>query len=69
MALLQGALIDLGYKLPLIEESVEIKDAFMGDFHCQGLAKEYNEIGSFSKTFVWKHGEAIPAGQITPKSR
>lgn len=48
---------------------VTITDEFMGDFHRQGLAREYDEVGSFHKTFTWTKGSAIPPAQITPGGR
>ncbi|MCC7342932.1 MAG: peptidoglycan-binding protein [Bryobacterales bacterium] len=49
---------------------ITITDAFMGEFHKQGLAREYDEIGSLRRTFQWKHGGLIPPGQFNaPGSR
>lgn len=42
---------------------ITITDHFMGEFHRQGLAKEYLCVGSISRTFRWKAGQAIPAQQ------
>lgn len=42
---------------------ITITDAFMAEFHRQGLAKEYICIGSLSRTLHWRAGEAIPEGQ------
>jgi hypothetical protein len=42
---------------------IEITDKFMGDFHRQGLAREFNMIGSIKRTFRWKQGGAIPEEQ------
>lgn len=56
-------------KIPLKDEPIEISDIFMGDFHRQRLAKEYNEIGSFKRNFNWKQGEPIAAEQVMPGSR
>jgi len=39
---------------------ITITDQFMGDFHRQGLAREFNLIGSFKREFRWRHGERIP---------
>ena len=56
-------------KIPLKDEEIVITDEFMGDFHRQGLAREYKEVGSFRKTINWKHGELISSEQIKPGSR
>jgi len=42
---------------------IEITDKFMGEFHRQGLAREYDMIGSLTRTFRWKHGDKIPDAQ------
>lgn len=42
---------------------ITITDAFMGEFHKQGLAREYDEIGSIRRRFQWKHGGLIPPAQ------
>jgi peptidoglycan hydrolase-like protein with peptidoglycan-binding domain len=42
---------------------ITITDKFMGDFHRQGLAKEFNMIGSIKRTFRWQHGKTIPEEQ------
>lgn len=42
---------------------VVVTDAFMQNFHRQGLAREFNCIASFKRTFSWKHGQAIPTNQ------
>lgn len=47
---------------------IEITDAFMGEFHKQGLAREYDEIGSLKRRFQWKHGGLIPPGQFNAPS-
>jgi hypothetical protein len=36
----------------------------MGEFHRQGLAKEYDCFGSFKRHLTWKKGEAIPPNQL-----
>jgi hypothetical protein len=43
-----------------------VTDAFMGEFHRQGLAKEFDCYGSFKRHFSWKKGQAIPAQQLYP---
>lgn len=42
---------------------IKITDEFMGEFHKQGLAQEYDEVGSIRRRFAWKHGGAIPPNQ------
>jgi len=37
---------------------ITVTDAFMGEFHRQGLAKEFNMNGSVKKTVKWKKGGA-----------
>jgi RHS repeat-associated protein len=37
---------------------VTVTDAFMGDFHRQGLAREFDMRGSIKKTAKWKKGQA-----------
>jgi len=43
---------------------ITITDAFMGEFHRQGLAKEYDCYGSFKRSFSWKKGDPIPQAQL-----
>jgi hypothetical protein len=45
---------------------ITITDKFLGEFHRQGLAKEFNCYGSFKRKFSWKKGEAIARSQIYP---
>ena len=52
---------DTGKKVDIF--GIEISDAFMGEFHKQGLAREYDEIGSFKRRFKWNVGQAIPSDQ------
>ena len=42
---------------------IEITDKFMGDFHRQGLAREFDMVGSIKRTFRWKQGDVIPGEQ------
>lgn len=53
--------------IPVFNEGLEITDEFMADFHRQGLAREYNLVGSFKKTFNWKHGELISSAKMKPE--
>lgn len=43
---------------------ITITDQFMGEFHRQGLAQEFDCVGSFKRKFIWKRGAAIPAEQL-----
>ncbi|HET9953359.1 MAG TPA: hypothetical protein VFQ61_02585, partial [Polyangiaceae bacterium] len=45
---------------------ITVTDKFMGEFHRQGLAREFDCIGSFRRKFTWKKGERIPQSQIHP---
>lgn len=46
--------------------TVTITDKFMGEFHRQGLAKEFNCYGSIKRKLSWKKGESIARSQIYP---
>ena len=52
---------DGGKSVPLA--GVTITDEFMGTFHRQGLAREFDMRGSIKRTFRWRQGEAIPEEQ------
>jgi hypothetical protein len=41
---------------------VTITDAFMGRMHREGIAREYNCYGSFSKTLTWGAPAIVPPG-------
>lgn len=43
---------------------VTITDQFMGEFHRQGLAQEFDCVGSFKRKLSWKRGASIPAEQL-----
>jgi hypothetical protein len=45
---------------------VTITDKFMGEFHRQGLAREFDCFGSFKRRFSWKQGDPIAQGQLYP---
>lgn len=47
---------------------ITITDEFMGEFHRQGLAREYDAIGLIKRTFSWKKGSAIPPEQYNRSS-
>lgn len=36
----------------------------MGEFHRQGLAQEYDEVGVIKKRFQWRRGAPIPETQL-----
>ena len=52
---------DKGKKVEIA--GIKVTDNFMGDFHRQGLAREYDMKGSMSRTFSWKKGDRIPDAQ------
>jgi hypothetical protein len=43
---------------------ITVKDVFMGEFHRQGLAKEFDCHGSIKRRFTWKKGAALPPQQL-----
>jgi len=45
---------------------VKVTDAFMGEFHRQGLAREFNCYGAFKRRFSWKKGSSILPQQLHP---
>jgi hypothetical protein len=45
---------------------IVVTHQFMGEFHRQGLAQEFDCFGSFKRTFTWKKGEEIPPSQLAP---
>ena len=47
---------DMGKKVTIL--GVTVTDQFMGEFHRQGLAKEFDMRGSVKKTVTWKKGKA-----------
>jgi hypothetical protein len=55
---------DKGKKVELA--GITITDVFMGEFHRQGLAKEFNCYGSLKRKLAWKQGEAIAESQMHP---
>jgi hypothetical protein len=49
---------------------ITVTDEFMGEFHRQGLAQEFDCVGSFRRSFSWKAGTPIASGQLhTPGER
>ena len=45
---------------------ITVTDVFMGEFHRQGLAKEFDCYGSFKRSLAWKKGAPIPSQQLYP---
>jgi hypothetical protein len=43
---------------------ITVTDKFMGEFHRQGLAKEFDCYGSFKRRFTWKKGGKISKQQL-----
>jgi hypothetical protein len=43
---------------------IEISDKFMGEFHRQGLAREFDMNGSMTRHLRWKQGDKIPDAQF-----
>jgi peptidoglycan hydrolase-like protein with peptidoglycan-binding domain len=43
---------------------IKVTDQFMGEFHRQGLAKEFDCYGSFKRRFIWKKGDKISKQQL-----
>jgi hypothetical protein len=44
---------------------IKITDHFMGEFHRQGLAREFDCFGAVRRRFTWKHGEDISNAQMS----
>ena len=42
---------------------IEISDKFMGEFHRQGLAREFDMVAVIKRRFSWKQGQKIPPEQ------
>ena len=53
---------DGGKKVTIFK--ITVTDQFMGEFHRQGLASEYNCFGAFKRQFSWKAGEKIARAQL-----
>jgi len=43
---------------------VTITDEFMGEFHRQGLAREFDCVGTVRRKLTWKHGQVLASGQL-----
>ncbi len=48
----RGKKVDIG--------SMTVTDDFMGEFHRQGLAKEFNLVGKFERLISWREGDFVP---------
>jgi hypothetical protein len=53
---------DGGKKVTIL--GFEITDEFMGEFHLQGLAMEFNQVGHVKRNLKWNRGGAIPPHQL-----
>jgi hypothetical protein len=58
---------DKGKKVTIAH--ITITDHFMGEFHRQGLAQEFDCFGSFKRSFTWKTGGAISPAQLDAGGR
>lgn len=47
--------------VPGTDMTIEVTDATLAEFHRQGLAREYNQSGSYVKVYEWKPGGATVA--------
>jgi len=43
-----------------------VTDKFMGEFHREGLAQEFDCFGSFKRHFSWKRGQPLSPSQVQP---
>ncbi len=43
---------------------ITVTDAFMGEFHREGMAREFDCNGSFRRHFAWRKGDPIPKSQL-----
>lgn len=43
---------------------ITVTDAFMGEFHRQGLAREYDCYGSLRRRFIWTGDNAAPSDRM-----
>lgn len=58
---------DGGKKVTIFGQT--ITDEFMGRFHREGLAREFNMYGSYKKTVTWGHPTAAPGNGGQPGGR
>jgi hypothetical protein len=47
-----------------VDPAEESTARFMSEFHRQGEAREYDEVGLFKQTFQWRLARAIPEAQF-----
>jgi hypothetical protein len=45
---------------------ITVTNKFMGEFHRQGLAMEFDCVGSFRRKLSWNKGEALSTTQLHP---
>jgi len=43
---------------------IVVTDHFMGEFHRQGIAREFDCVGSLQRVFRWRQGEKIAGPQL-----
>lgn len=53
---------DGGKKVNLF--GIEVTDHFMGEFHRQGLAQEFDRVGVVRRRLTWREGEEISRTQV-----
>ncbi|MET0387542.1 MAG: hypothetical protein ABW321_16345, partial [Polyangiales bacterium] len=53
---------DRGKKVTIL--TVKVTDDFMGEFHRQGLAREYDCVGSVRRRLTWRDGQNIASVQL-----
>jgi hypothetical protein len=51
-------------EVPLKDDPLIITDFFMGEFHRQGLAKEYLCVGTLRRKLSWSQGTPISRQQL-----
>lgn len=44
--------------------TITVTDEFMGEFHRQGLAQEFDCVGSMRRHFAWRPGQSLSAQQL-----
>lgn len=53
---------DTGKAVKIFE--ITVTDEFMGEFHRQGLAREFDCFGSIRRKLTWRKGQALPKNQL-----
>lgn len=53
---------DAGKEVTIL--GIKVTDHFMGEFHRQGLAREFDCFGSIRRKLVWKQGEMLSQAQL-----